>query len=110
MVIKIGKYLLNFFGTCSIIWLVYLSYALIVRFPDCENVMKLIWNIIAEIIQIMLVYLVVITGINYIVERKVEKKQFSKEFLLIFFINFLLIMLVVIYYSYDFFKHCGEIS
>ena len=110
MVIKIGKYLLNFFGTCSIIWFVYLSYALIVRFPDCENVMKLIWNIITELIQIMFVYLVIITGINYIVERKAEKQQFSKEFLLLFVINFLLIMLGVIYYSYDFFKHCGEIS
>jgi hypothetical protein len=107
---KFIKYLLNFAGVCLMIRFVFLSYALIVRFPDCDSVMNLIWNRIVELIPIMIVYLILITGVNYVAERKIKKKELSKEFSLLFLINLLLIILAIIYYSYEFYTHCGEIS
>lgn len=85
-----------------------LSYGIIARLPECENVKEVIWNVVLDLSQIYLIYLIVITVINILVERKIEKKINSKEFLFLAIINIFLLVLITSYFSNEFYDICCQ--
>ncbi len=108
MLIRIIKYVLNF---AALLWMLLgaaLSYVLILRNPDCDRVMDVIKDELCELIPIFMAYLAVVTGLNYLVERYLEKRKGSKEFLLLLLIQFVVMTLAITYLSFNFYLHCGE--
>ena len=103
---RIIKYLFNFAGNYLMIWFAYISYALIVRFPDCDIVKEIILKNIIELGSIYFIYLVAITFLNLLFERRVEKRKKSKEYLLLCLINILILLLGMTFFSYDFYCNC----
>ncbi len=102
---RIIKYLLNFAGIGLMIFYANLGFGIIARVPECENVKSVIWNVVGELCEIYLVYLIVITAINILFEKKIEKRS-SKEFVVLAIINLVLLVLVTSYFSNQFYNIC----
>jgi hypothetical protein len=81
---------------------------LIYRYPDCDGINIKISENIGELILIYIPFLVLATGFNLLLERKIEKRSKSKEFLLLFVIDLLVLLVVMSYTSYDFYTHCRK--
>ena len=106
--IRIIKYGLNLIG---LIWMFYVAkfaYGMIVRYPDCDRVWTVIWNVAKDLFLLYLLYLTAVFAINYLIERRLEKRNLTKEYLIVAFIQIILLLLVTIYVSLDFFRHCVE--
>src|SRR4051812_14125762 len=100
---KAIKYLINFAGICLMNFYARIAYGIIARLPECKNVMEIIWNNVFELSQIYLIYLVLITVINFLVERKLEKRKNSKEFLVLAFINIISLISIISLFSNEFY-------
>ena len=86
------------------IWFAYLSYAIIVRVPESGKLMDLIWSQIRQVLPTYSISILIITFINFLYERKIEKRKSSHEFLKLSLIHLLVITFAVIYYSIDFYN------
>lgn len=104
---RLIKYLLNASGLLLMIWMSYLSYALLVRFPPCNQVMAAIWSNVRELVLIYTVYLAVGLLLNWFVQRKLEHRPHSREHLALALLQAMLLVIAVYYFSYDFYSHCG---
>jgi uncharacterized membrane protein len=92
------------------IYIAFLSYALIVNDRACE---RIIYVIKCNIIQLAFIYIVFIgftLGLNLFIERKIEKRTTSKEYLIILIIHLVLLILGTIYASYEFYSYCGQVQ
>lgn len=85
----------------------YVTYAMIVRFPDCEDALSLIWTQVKEVILIDLFFLAIITALNFLFERKLEKKN-TRVFLFLLVFHSIILAVALLYFSNDFYSHCGE--
>ena len=90
------------------IYLAFFSYALIVRIPDCDRMLSVIWDRVKELIFAYGLFLGLTTGFNLLLERKIEKRKTSKEYLIIFIVHLSFLLLGTIYASYEFYGHCGQ--
>ena len=64
-----------------------LGYGIIARLPECENVKTIIYNVVGELSKLFLIYLIIITIVNFLFERKIEKRSETKEFVIPFLEN-----------------------
>ncbi|MBG6110221.1 putative membrane protein [Flavobacterium sp. CG_9.10] len=101
---KFIKYLINFAGLIYIIFYAYVSYAMIVRVPNIERLMAIIRIQVERFTLISIGFIVIITFINYVFERKFEKRKTSYEFIWLSLIHFLILILAITYFSNDFYK------
>lgn len=104
MLIRILKYSINVAFMCLMIWFAYLSYAIIVRVPESGKLIDLIWSQIRQVLPVYSISILIISLINFLYERKIEKRKSSYEFLKLFLIHLLVITFAVIYYSIDFYN------
>jgi len=100
------KYFLNFAGISMMIFYTSFSYGIIARLPECKNVKDVILNVIVELSQIYLIYLIIITSINILFERKIEKRRDSKEFIFLTIANIILLLLITSFFSNKFYNIC----
>jgi hypothetical protein len=91
------------------VWLAYFTFAIIVIYPNCEYAINFILDQLEGLFPIYLIFLIVISTINFLIERKLEKKN-SKVFLFLFVFHSMVLLLVILYCSIDFHNHCGEIT
>jgi hypothetical protein len=106
--LRILKYVLNIGGLCWMIYLAFFSYALIVQIPDCDRVMSVIWDRVKELIFVYGLFLGLTAGLNLLLERKIEKRMTSKEYITILLIHVTFLVLGTIYASYEFYGYCGQ--
>jgi hypothetical protein len=100
------KYLLNLAGISLMIFYANVSYGIIAILPKCENVKEVIWKVVVELSQIYLIYLIIISTINILFERKIEKRNGSKEFVFLFVLNIILLVLITSFFSNEFYNIC----
>ena len=108
--IRIVKYAVNIAGLIWMLFGAYLSYGLIVRLPDCNQVLQRILNNLKTLIVLYLLFVTIITVINYSIERKFEKQTTSREFFWLMIVHGVLLTIGAFIFSYDFYCHCGETS
>jgi len=101
---KTIKYLLNFTALSFMICYTYVSYAMIVRVANMERLMNLIHSQVEKLTLISIGFIVIITFINYVFERKIEKRKTSYGFLWLFLVHFVTLILSIAYYSNDFYR------
>jgi hypothetical protein len=90
------------------IYLAFFSYALIVRIPDCDKVVGVIWERLKELIVAYGLFLGLTTALNFLFERKVERRLNSKEYLVILVFHLTALLLAAVIASYAFYKQCGK--
>ena len=98
------KYLLNFTGLSFMIFYSYFSYAIIVRVPNIERLMNLIYSQVEKLTLVSIAFIIIVTFINYVFERKIEKTKTSYEFTWLLLIHTIILILAISYYSNDFYK------
>jgi magnesium-transporting ATPase (P-type) len=100
---RIIKYLVNLTCVGILIFGIRVSFGLIVRVSGLERIYEIIWNQ-AEIFALSsIVFLLIITYLNFVFERKIEKKKNSKEFIIISLMNLAILTLSFAYFSWDFY-------
>ncbi len=82
----------------------YFSYAIIVRVPNIERLINLIHSQLENLILVSIKFILIITFINYVFERKIEKTKTSYEFTWLLLIHTIILILAISYYSNDFYK------
>ena len=82
----------------------YVSYAMIVRVPNIERLMNLIHSQVEKLALISIEFIVIITFINYVFERKIEKRKTSYVFLWLLLVHFITLTLAIAYCSNDFYR------
>ena len=81
----------------------YVSYAIIVRVSNIERLLNLIHSQVEKLTLISIGFIIIITSINYVFERKIEKIKTSYEFIWLFLVHFITLILAIAYYSNDFY-------
>ena len=107
---KVIKFGLNIAGLIWMLILGHISYGLIVKFPSCDKVMSVIWSNLQDLLSLYLVYCIIATLLNLVIERKLEKQKTSKEYLSLLFGNVLFLIVGAVMLSYNFYIRCGEAS
>jgi hypothetical protein len=102
------KYLINMGGLALMWWMTVLSYGLIVRIPPCDQISGVVNERIKDLAYSGLIYLCLVTFLNWFIQRKFEKRLGSKEFLYLGVFNLALIVFFVWYYSNQFVGLCGS--
>jgi len=101
---KTIKYLLNFTALSLMICYTYVSFAIIVRVPYIERLVNLIHSQVEKLSIISIGFIIIITFINYVFERKIEKRKTSYVFIWLLLIHFVTLILAIAYYSNDFYR------
>ena len=104
--IKIIKYGLNLLGLTWILFITDLSYGIIVFRPKCEFVLEIVWYQLDHLVPFYLLFLGFAAGINFFIERKLEKRKRSREFLFILIIEFILLGIIAFSMSSSFCNSC----
>ena len=81
-----------------------LSYALFVRAADLETVFDVIRNQVGHFALISGVFVIVAAYLNFLFERKAEKRKGSHEFLIISLVHVSIVILSIAYFSWDFYQ------
>ncbi|TMI62597.1 MAG: hypothetical protein E6H07_14380 [Bacteroidetes bacterium] len=102
------KYLLNIGGLVLMWWMTILSYGLIVRIPPCDQIRGVVIERIKELTFSGLIYLCLVTFLNWFIQQKFEKRLSSREFLYLSAINLAIIVLFVWHYTNQFVGLCGS--
>lgn len=103
---RIVKYILNVAG---LLWMLYagmIAYGLIVQLPDCDGVMRTIRSVSQDLLLLYGLYLLVLTGLNLVVERWLEKRGEAREYRLLFAMSLMLLIAWHLYVSYHFYLLC----
>jgi uncharacterized RDD family membrane protein YckC len=107
MTLRLIKYFVNIIILYVLIWvLAYLPFAIYTRLPDCGIVTEVIFNIIVDVLPYQIISLIIISFLNFSFERKLEKRKFTKEFILLTVIHLIGLFLAVLYFSNEFYKLC----
>jgi hypothetical protein len=93
------KYFINVGGLVLMWWMTVLSYGLIVRIPPCDQMSGIVNERIKELTYSGLIYLCLVTLLNWFIQGKFEKRLGSREFLYLGAINLLGILLFAWYYT-----------
>lgn len=108
IIARIIKYVLNIAGLYIMTIMAFIVSTLVYRYPDCEVVRIKISENIGELLLRYIPYLGLMTGLNLFIERKIEKRPKSKEYLLLLYISLLILIIAITYTSYDFYTHCRK--
>ena len=84
---KLLKYLFNLGAICLTIYAVTASFLIIVEPPADNNLMRVALNVSLDLSMLFIVFLSLITLINFLIERKIEKRKSSKEFITLMLVN-----------------------
>ena len=101
---KIIKYLLNAICLGFLIYVIAVSYAIIVRVQNLERIFDIIWNQAGTIAFISIVFVLIATYLNFVFERKIEKRKTSREFIIISLVHITMITLAFAYFSWNFYR------
>jgi hypothetical protein len=101
---RIIKYLINVTFLSFLIIGIYLSYAIIVKVPNREKLIEIIWYQADRVTLVSIVFIIITTYLNFLFERKIEKKQYSREFFILSFFHFLILILAFAYFSNNFYQ------
>ena len=82
----------------------YFSYAIIVRVPNIQRLMNLIHSKVENLTLVSITFIIIITFINYVFKRKIEKRKTSYEFTWLLLIHTIILILAIAYYSNDFYR------
>jgi hypothetical protein len=104
--IKIIKYALNLFGLTWILFVTDLSFGLVVFRPKCDFAIDIVWNQLKNLAPFYLLFVGCAAGINFFIERKLEKRKRSREFLLILIAEFILLGIIAFSISSSFCNSC----
>lgn len=109
MSLRLIKYFVNIIALYVLIWfLAYLPFAIYTRLPDCGIVKEVIFNIIGGLLPYQIISLIIIASLNFSFERKLEKREFTKEFLLLTVIHLMGLFLAIIYFANEFNNLCEK--
>ena len=101
---RIIKYLINFTCLGFLIAGIGASYAIIVRVENFERIFNIIWNQAGNVALISVVFILIVTYLNFVFERKVEKRKTSREFIIISLIHIAMLTLAFAYFSWNFYR------
>ena len=101
---KIIKYLVNIACLGLLIFEIWISYAIIVRVQNLERIFDIIWSQAGSFALISVVFILIATYLNFVFERKVEKRKTSREFLIISLIHIVILTLAFAYFSWSFYR------
>ena len=101
---KIIKYLVNIACLGLLIFEIWVSYAIIVRVQNLERIFDIIWSQAGSFALISVVFILIATYLNFVFERKVEKRKTSREFLIISLIHIVILTLAFAYFSWSFYR------
>ena len=105
IVVKIIKYLLNLAGL-YFMYLLALGATLAFRRPDCDDVSIKISENVGTLLLRYIPYLAVMMGLNLLIERKLEKRAQSMEYLYLLCLSFVVLVIAVVYTSYQYASKC----
>jgi len=100
---RIIKYLVNLTCLGFLITEIGLSYSIIVRVSSLKGAFEIIWNQAENDALISIVFVIIATYLNFIFERKMEKKKTSREFITITLIHITALTLAFAYFSWNFY-------
>ena len=100
---RIIKYLINLVCLGILIFGIAASYGIIVRVANLERIFEIIWNQAGIVALISVAFVVIITYLNFVFERKIEKRKTSREFIIIALIHITMLTLGFAYYSWNFY-------
>lgn len=100
------KYGLNFLGIIWNLFITDLSFGLIARIPDCSRATDLIISQLTRLTPFYILFLLCITGINFLIERKLEKKSNTKKYIYLLMIQCILILVIAFFVSKAFYDSC----
>jgi len=104
--IKIIKYGLNLLGLTWILFITDLSYALVAFQPPCNRVGEDVLFHMENLAPFYIVFLSGATGMNLFIERKIEKRKESKEFLYILIAEIFLLTVIALILGKLFCESC----
>jgi hypothetical protein len=108
IIFRLVKFALNGIGLYIMSFVSSIVTTIVYRYPDCEFVrIKMLENI-GEALLIYVPYVGIMTGINFLIERKIEKRPQSKEFVWLFYISLLVLTIALTYNSYNLYIHCRK--
>ncbi|MNV01191.1 hypothetical protein D3C71_913870 [compost metagenome] len=105
--LRIIKYALNLFGIIWILFITDLSFGLITTLPNCDRVTDIIISQLTKLSSFYLLFLLCITGINLLIERKLEKRIHTKEYLYLLIIQCILVVSIAFFVSKEFYDSCN---
>ena len=80
------------------------SYAIIVIVPNLERLYEDIWTVAGMMAIVTIVFIAIITYLNFLFERKIEKRKTSREFIIISLIHIAGLTLAFVYFSWNFYR------
>lgn len=105
---KVIKYLISIICIGFLIFGIRFSYAIIVIVSNLGKLFEIILIQAGRFAITSIVFIIIITYLNFMFERKIEKRKTSREFLIISFIHIVLLILAYIYFTYEF--YCNYIE
>jgi NADH:ubiquinone oxidoreductase subunit 2 (subunit N) len=99
---RIIKYLVNLTCIGFQIFLIRVSFATIVRVSSLERIFEIIWSQAESFAFSSIVFLLILTYLNFVFERKIEKRKTSREFIIISLMNLAILPLAFAYFSWNF--------
>jgi NADH:ubiquinone oxidoreductase subunit 2 (subunit N) len=101
---RIIKYLVNLSCLGFLIAGIGVSYATIVRVPNLQRIFDIIWNQAGNVALISIVFVLIATYLNFVFERKIEKRKTSREFIILSLIHIIILTLAFAYFSWNFYS------
>lgn len=108
IIARIIKYILNLAGITFMVIIALVVSTLVYKYPDCEVVKIKISENIGALLLRYIPFLGAMTGLNFLIERRIERRLNSKEYLQLLCISSLVLIIAVIYTQYDFYTHCRK--
>jgi len=97
------KYLLNAVCLALLIFRIAASYGIIVRVASLKRLFDIIWSQAGNVALISVVFIIIATYLNFVFERKIEKRKTSREFLFISIFHIVMLILAFAYFSWNFY-------
>ncbi|MFN7045489.1 MAG: hypothetical protein ACK4M1_09855 [Flavobacterium sp.] len=70
------------------------------KIGDCHKMFEIVKNTGISLLPETIIFIISITFLNFIIERKLEKRKNSKEFIWLFILQFITVSLIIIYNAY----------
>ncbi|MEJ1241027.1 hypothetical protein WBG78_22965 [Chryseolinea sp. T2] len=106
VVARIIKYILNLAGLFVMCLVAVVVNSLMLRRPDCDGISIKLSENIGELVLRYIPFLAVMMGLNLLIERKLEKRAESREYLLILCVSAIVLVIAVVYTSHEFVSKC----
>lgn len=109
-VFRLLKWLVNIAATAWVSLAALFNFALILSYPTKDKAMPIIWHEVLELIPLYTAFILLLLLINFLYERKVERRAESKEYLLLFLLQSIWLVSLIMYFSWDFYQRCYDVA